>query len=462
MGNPSHLEQSRRHRRTHRGPGALRRVGAAVHRRGDASRHRLQRRLESRHKHGIVAPVAVMAVALTLVAGVSWGAPPQDSTLSGSRTKPTATATVTKTVTATATVTMAGPTMWTTATATVPGPTTTVTAPGPTKTVTAAGPTSTVTVPGPTTTVTVPGATSSAPPTTSAPTSAPPTTGAPTSTATATTTATASQTPTNPPPAGDVCTSANAWTDSWTKETYDWVGENSGSMGEYYVSSDMWGAGDGSDMYQHSTFCSRTSDGNSPYWAIQARTLANADGSVKSYPNAHMDYHHWGTDAEPSVYDVDGNPATPNTLTSTFAHQGPGSCPGCSYDWAQELWLNQYAVEVMIWTDWKTQDPGWVSDYVETVTVDGRSWKVYHAVWGGTGTSRDGYIVFLPANGQPITSGTFNDMAFIKYLDGKGWIGPAPTLSQVTYGVEICTTAGATMPFTVSNFSVTPLPHLVY
>ena len=314
-----------------------------------------------------------------------------------------------------------------------------MTVPGPTTTVTAAGPTSTVAVTG-------------------APTSTATATSAPTSTApTVTTTPTASQPPTIP---GSACTAANAWKNG--TETYDWPNNNSGSMGEYDVSADMWGAG-GTGLEQHSVFCSRTPDGNSPYFYAEASTPAGASGSVKSYPNAHMDFHHWGNNTEPSINDVDRNPATPNVLTTTFAHQGPGTCTGCSYDWAHELWLNDYAVEVMVWTDWKVQHPSFAdATKVETVTVDGRSWEVWRAVWGGTGNSRDGYIVFLPANGQPITSGTFNDIAFLNYLKGKGWIGTAPTLSAVTYGVEICQTGGQSKRFDVTNFSVSPLPHLVY
>jgi hypothetical protein len=409
--------------------------------------------MTARNKHAVVAPVVVMTLAVAMIAGVSWGAAPDSSGGQQPRKKPKVTTTVTTTVTATAWATA-----WATATATVPGPTSTVSVPGPTKTVTATatipGPTSTVTVPGPTTTVTAPGPASTVTATTpGAPTSTAPT-ATTTPTTTPSTTPTTSQTPTNP---GSVCTPANAWNNG--TETYNWTNNGSGAMGEYYVSADRW---NDIDLTQQSVFCSRTPDGNSPYFFAQASTAADADGSVKSFPNAHVDFHHWGDNTEPSIDDVDRNPATPNVLTTTFAHQGPSTCTGCSYDWAQEMWLNDYAVEVMIWTDYKTQHPGFVSDYVETVNVDGRSWDVYRAVWGGTGTSRDGYIVFLPANGQSITSGTFNNIAFLTYLKGKGWLGTAPTLSAVGYGVEICQTGGQSKRFDVTNFSVSPLPHLVY
>jgi hypothetical protein len=97
---------------------------------------------------------------------------------------------------------------------------------------------------------------------------------------------------------------------------------------------------------------------------------------------------------------------------------------------------------------------------------------VWRAVWGGTGTSRDGYIVFMPTAG-PITSANLNLTAFLAYMEGKTgptatpgvtgpWLGANPTLSSVTYGVEVCQTGGATKAFDVTDFSVSPLPHLVY
>jgi hypothetical protein len=231
-------------------------------------------------------------------------------------------------------------------------------------------------------------------------------------------------------------------------------------MGEYYAAEDEWGAG-GTGLAQHTVFCSHTADGNSPYWYAEATTPAGADGSVKSYPNAHLDYHNWANGSEPSVFDVDRDPTTANVLRSSFTHTGPGTCAGCSYDWAQEIWLNGYAVEVMIWTQYQTQHPSFAdATKVDTVTIQGHTFEVWRAVWGGTGTSRDGYIVFLPAT--QFSSENWDLMPFVTYMNGKGWLGSAPTLSSVTYGVEICQTGGATKRFDVTDFSVTPLPHIAY
>jgi hypothetical protein len=417
MRNPPRPQHTHRRRRSLPGLDVVRRVESAARGGGETSKHRMQRRLGSGHKHAIFAPAAVMALSLALVAGVSWGAPPQDSSNSS---RPRATATVTKTVTATATVTMAGPTMWATATATVPGPTSTVTVPGPTKTVTAAGPTSTVTVPGPTTTVTVTGAPTSAPPTTGAPTSSPPTTGAPTSTATATATATAT------PPGGVSCTSPV------------WTGTQNGDMwssGKYIVHNNMWNAAS-YGVQQTTKVCNYNN-----WYSVATANNNSGDGAVKTYPNVHVDYHNWSTGVEPQISSF-------STITSRFAHKSPGAVG--IYNFAYDLWLNGVAdtnsTELMIWTENYRQVPS--GSKVGQVTISGVTWDVWSA-------SSNHYLAFVPVNGGVVTSGTLDLKAFMTYLVSNGRLAASSTLGQICYGVEIVSTDAKPGTFGFTDFAVT-------
>lgn len=223
-------------------------------------------------------------------------------------------------------------------------------------------------------------------------------------------------------------------------------------MGDYYATSDMWGAS-GTGMRQHTVFCKPENAGGVGSWFADAMIPADSGGSVKSYPNEHADYMWLGgrNNVEPPVSDYP-------TLTATWHHNSPDTCAGCSYDWSHEMWLNHYAVEVMIWTDYKVQTPAFADATLQdTVTIDGRSWEVWRAVWGGTGTSRDGYIVFLPADHQPVTGGTMDLRAFLGYMQPRGWLGAAPTISAITYGVELCNTGGVSKRFDVLDYKITPL-----
>jgi len=53
-----------------------------------------------------------------------------------------------------------------------------------------------------------------------------------------------------------------------------------------------------------------------------------------------------------------------------------------------------------------------------------------------------------------VTAGTVNLLAFFRWVIAKGWVPADSTLSQVDYGVEICSTNGAPATFTFRNFSV--------
>src|SRR5262245_31980747 len=148
------------------------------------------------------------------------------------------------------------------------------------------------------------------------------------------TTTTASATP-------GVCTDDNAFVNSigdrylWIDDTTasDWDNTwGNGGMGVYYANADMWGA-NGYDVWQKTVFCEH----DSWYAEIDADNNAN-DGAIKSYPNSHVDYHDWATGFEPPL-------SSYPTLTSTYAHHSPTG-DGLIYDWAYDIWLNQYNIEV--------------------------------------------------------------------------------------------------------------------
>ena len=417
MRNASHRHLPQRHRRrVVPGLRALRRVESSAPGRrarpSARSQHKLTRGTTYTRKHAVVAPVVVMTLAVAMVAGVSWGASPNDSGTKGSRPRPTATVTVTKTVTATAWVT---------------GPTSTVTVPGPTTTVTAAGPTKTVTV-----------------------TSTPSSTATATGTATATATATGTATPTSTPPAGtNVCTDQNAYV-SWNGEEYVWIGDSgstgwtnewgNGPMDPYYADAGMWNA-NGYPVYQKTVFCDHDS------WYADIKMNNNSgDGAVKTYPNTHVDFHNWGTGIEPALSSIP-------SLSSTFAHKSPTGT-GLSYNWAFDLWLNQYDTEVMIWTDYANRGP-WENKVASNVTIDGRQWDLWKAACCDA-------MAFMAAgqtsNNASFSGGTVNLKAFLNYLQNRGLVSQQATLTAVDYGVEAVSTGNVVKRFDVTDFSVTPLP----
>ena len=278
-----------------------------------------------------------------------------------------------------------------------PGPagyvTTTVTATATvTKTVTAMA-TATVTV------------TASSSPTASA-TPTPSATATPTATPTPSPPATPSPTATSTPPSGgNVCTADKAFV-NYAGERYDWTDWSAGSISgdpnspiDYYADAGLWNSGSPYNVTQHSVFCDHDS-----WYAIVTDNDAQHDGAVKNYPNTHLDYHNWATGTEPSLT---AYPA----LHSRFAHDTEANAG--SYNWSYDIWLNGVgwngsSTEVMIWTDYKNRVP-WPISVAKNLTVDGRQWNLWRE------DTAHGFQ-FLPADGQPITSGTFDLRAFFDVL----------------------------------------------
>jgi hypothetical protein len=196
------------------------------------------------------------------------------------------------------------------------------------------------------------------------------------------------------------------------------------NLSPYFVANDMWNAGAG-NVSQTLSACSFSD------WNVTA--TASGGGSVLTYPDSQLDVPN-----TPKISSL-------SSVTSTFADTNPSSG---TYEDAYDIWLNGVADpsagsdELMIWTNNHGQTPG--GSPMATVTIGGQTWTA----WKGNG----GYMAFV-ANSN-VTSGTLNLLAFFQWIIAKGWVPADSTLNQVDYGVEICSTDGASATFRFSNFSV--------
>lgn len=232
-----------------------------------------------------------------------------------------------------------------------------------------------------------------------------------------------SPSPSATPSGPGVCTKP-VWTSSARQGMY--------TFGKYIVHNNMWNVS-GYKVSQTITACNYNS-----WYAVSTANNNKGDGAVKTYPNVHVDYHNWSTGAEPLLSSFSG-------ITSTFAHQAPNIG---IYDVAYDIWLNGVPGnrEVMIWTQNHDQVPP--GSPVATVTLNGVTWNVHTA-------NNDTYLAFVPADGQAITSGTYDLLAFLQWLDGHGYFPPSSTLGAIDYGVEIVSTGGSPARFDFTDFSLT-------
>ncbi|MEP9385340.1 GH12 family glycosyl hydrolase domain-containing protein [Nocardioides cheoyonin] len=202
------------------------------------------------------------------------------------------------------------------------------------------------------------------------------------------------------------------------------------SSGVYTVDNDMWNAS-GYHMTQRLRVCSRSR------WTVDVKVRNPTDKAVKSYPNAHRDYHNWSTGHEPRLSSF-------TKLRTSWAARTPGKG---IYDAAYDLWLNGVADadsnEVMIWTDNRHQVP--FGHRAGHLWFNGIKWQV----WTGAGHQ---YIAFTPP--RRLTHGTLGLLRPLHWLVRKGWLRKKTTVGQVGFGFEVVRTAGQRVRFATSRFSV--------
>ncbi len=196
------------------------------------------------------------------------------------------------------------------------------------------------------------------------------------------------------------------------------------STGGYYVHNNMWNGDEAGPETLRA--CAYNN------WYVDSTQASTT--SVKTYPNVHKD-----------IDDMKGKPFDGySVITSTFAGRGPGTG---IYDVAYDIWLNGVGdgdgvTELMVWTENLKQVPS--GDQVNTYAAGGARYDVW---------KDDGYIAFVSQ--QPRYSGSVDLKAMIAWSIGQGYMPKNPTVNQIGYGIEFCSTGGGKARFTLTDFSVT-------
>ena len=162
-----------------------------------------------------------------------------------------------------------------------------------------------------------------------------------------------------------------------------------------------------------------------------------------SYSNWGMVSDQKGTAVEtyPCVQEDFNNPLITSlpTLTNTFTESMP-DVPGLDAEAADDVWLNNYGIEVMIWVDNVGQTP--IGNIIGHTTISGQSFTV----WFGGGTT---YSFVLNGNE---TSGQTHILPALKWLQTHKYVPTTATLTQVDFGWEVASTDGSPMDFTMTSY----------
>jgi len=200
------------------------------------------------------------------------------------------------------------------------------------------------------------------------------------------------------------------------------------SDGGYYVHNNMWNYQEGGPETLYA--CAYNN------WYVDSTQPSTT--SVKVYPNVHLD-----------INNLNGTPLSNyRTITSTFAGSGPRTG---IYNVAYDIWLNGVgsgggSTELMIWTENFNQRP--LGSVKASPTFDGMT---YDAWYYNDGTAN---VISLVAK-STMPSGSMNLKAIFDWAIGQGMMPANPTVNQIDFGVEICSTNNTKQRFTFTDFSVT-------
>ncbi len=160
-------------------------------------------------------------------------------------------------------------------------------------------------------------------------------------------------------------------------------------------------------------------------WGVQSvQTAGNT--AVETYPCMQKNYNNVAV----SSYRL---------IQNGFTESMPAGARGLDAEAADDIWLNNYQLEIMIWVDNHGQRPS--GNVVGHATLFGQRFAVWH---GGTT-----YTFVLNHNE---TRGVTHILASIKWLIGHGYIPASVTLTQADFGWEIASTDGKPMDFRVTNY----------
>jgi hypothetical protein len=165
-------------------------------------------------------------------------------------------------------------------------------------------------------------------------------------------------------------------------------------------------------------------------WGSES-TQAAGNTAVQTYPCVGKAYD----DAPVSSF---------TSIRNTFTDTMPNDTTGLHAESADDIWLNDWNIEVMVWTDNIGQSFGG-DPIIGTATIFGQTFTVY----------KNGSEYIFALKGAQETSGTTRILATINWLIRNGNVPASVTLTQVDYGWEVSSTGGVPADFTMQRYAIT-------
>jgi hypothetical protein len=192
------------------------------------------------------------------------------------------------------------------------------------------------------------------------------------------------------------------------------------NYGGFMFQNDMWN-------------CPQAACGKQTIWVNSANSWGAA-ASMAAGNTAVLTY--------PDIAKVFNNPRVSSfgLIRNAFTESMP-KVNGLSAEAADDVWLNNYKIEMMIWVDNTGRSLAGSTELGQT-TIFGQQFTIYRY-----GSSE--YIFDLNHNEQ---SGKTHVLSSIEWLMNHGYVPRSATLTQVQFGWEIASTGGRSADFQMTKY----------
>src|SRR5215475_14429662 len=192
----------------------------------------------------------------------------------------------------------------------------------------------------------------------------------------------------------------------------DWAWQSAAAQGtwhngDYSVQNDAWNGKHGPQTIYANSFHEIKVISNQP----------EGNTEIMTYPDVSGLYN--GTDTPVSQF---------SEIYNTFSESMPSDVIG---EAADDIWLNNWSIEIMMWVDTHNEDPGSWLPVIGHTEIAGQNWTIYK--------NDDEFIFKLDHNE---TSGTTHVLPAIHWLMSHGYVPGDAGLTAVQFGWEIAGTHG--------------------
>ena len=177
--------------------------------------------------------------------------------------------------------------------------------------------------------------------------------------------------------------------------------------GGYYIQNDAWNGSHGPQTIYANSF--------HEIKVISDQPAGNTE--IMTYPDVSGLYT--GTDTPVSQF---------SAIYNTFSESMPSDVIG---EAADDIWLNNWSIEIMMWVDTHNEDPGSWLPVIGHTNIAGQNWTIY---------KNDSEFIFKLDHNE--TSGTTHVLPAIQWLMSHNQIPSNAGLTAVQFGWEIAGTHG--------------------